>query len=443
MTTTDVPAFAAGNYAAVREELTTYDLPVRGQVPRELDGRLLRIGPNPIGPIGLQDHWFTGNGMVHGVRLRNGRAEWYRNRYVRDDQVVAALGEPPVSGPPSRLGVNVANTNVLRHAGNLMALVEAGGLPVLLDAELATLGRTDFGGTLPAAFTAHPKVDPVTGELHAVTYFWEREGMQYVCVDPIGRVCRTVDIATPGRPMVHDMAVTATFVVLLDLPVVFDLNLAMTGAHLPYVWSPDYGARVGLLAKDGGEHVRWFELPGPCWVFHVVNAFDDADDVVVDVARFDRLIDSDRGTLSDALPSLWRWRLHAATGQVSETQLDPRAQDFPRHDERLLGQPYRFAYTVTVDAAPAGRLLKHDLRAGTSESYQHGHGRLTLETIFVPTQDSVAEDDGWLMSYVYDGRRDRSDVVILHAQDLSAPVAVIELPARVPFGFHSNWIPSE
>lgn len=441
MTTMDAPAFSVGNYAPVRDELTAFDLPVRGQVPPELEGRLLRIGPNPIAPIGPEDHWFTGTGMVHGVRLREGRAEWYRNRYVRDDQVVAELGEPPVTGPASRLSVNAANTNVIRHGGNLMALVEAGGLPVLLDAELGSIGRTDFGGSLPAAFTAHPKIDPVTGDMHAVTYFWEREGMQYVCVDTAGQVRRTVDVVTPGRPMVHDMAITATYVVLLDLPVVFDLNLAMTGAQLPYVWSPEYGARVGLLTKDGSEEVRWFELPGPCWVFHVLNAFDDGDDVVLDVSRYDRVFDHERHGPNDAQPSLWRWRLNAATSRVSETLLDDRPQEFPRHDERLLGQPHRYAYTVLVDDAPAGQLLKHDLQTGSSERYEHGPGRLTLETIFVPTHDSTAEDDGWLMSYVYDGTRDRSDVVILHAQDLTAPVAVVELPARVPFGFHSNWIP--
>ena len=143
--------FLSGNFAPVEEELTAFDLHVTGEIPKELEGRLLRIGPNPIDPNPTNHHWFLGNGMVHGVRMRDGKALWYRNRYVRDDQVVEAKGWPAIEGPTREgdLGGGVANTNVIGHAGKTLAIVEAGNLPVELSYELETVRRSDFGGTLP------------------------------------------------------------------------------------------------------------------------------------------------------------------------------------------------------------------------------------------------------------------------------------------------------
>ena len=161
--------YLAGNFAPVADELTAFDLPVEGRIPDELCGRLLRIGPNPIAPDPANHHWFAGNGMVHGVRLREGRAQWYRRRYVRDDQVVRLKGWPAVAGPKPdfQLGDGVANTHVIAHAGRTYAIVEAGNLPVELDYELETVARSDFSGTLPAGFSAHPHRDPASGEEHA------------------------------------------------------------------------------------------------------------------------------------------------------------------------------------------------------------------------------------------------------------------------------------
>ncbi|HSV67163.1 MAG TPA: carotenoid oxygenase family protein [Mycobacteriales bacterium] len=433
------------NFAPVREEVTAFDLPVEGQVPAGLAGRLLRIGPNPVLPGDPATyHWFTGTGMVHGVRLRDGRAEWYRNRFVADDTVTAALGREPTPGPRHGVGPNVVNTNVIGHAGATYGLVEAGGLPMLLDYELRTIARTSFGGTLPGGFTAHPKLDPATGELHAVSYYWQDEGVRYLVVGADGAVRRTVDVPTPGRPMVHDMGLTSRYALILDLPVTFSMEAAQAGMPLPYRWDPGYGARVGLLPRDGGpDTVRWCELDRPCYVFHPVNAYDAPDGtVVVDVVRYDTIFATDRRGPGDGPPTLVRWTVDPAGGRVREQLLDDRAQEFPRHDERLVGARHRFAYCVTLDErGETGRLLKHDLAHGKSEEVDYGAGRVSLEAVFVPRTPDSAEDDGWLMSYVYDATTDRSDVVILHAQELSAgPVAVVHLPQRVPFGFHGNWV---
>ncbi len=438
--------YLEGNFAPVSEAVTAFDLPVTGQLPPELSGRLLRIGPNPVTPADPATyHWFAGTGMVHGLRLRDGRAEWYRNRFVRGADVVQARGGPPVPGPDRGRGF-APNTNVLAVAGRTYATVESGPLPMLLSYELQTQARSDFSGTLGDAFTAHPHTDPATGQTHAVTYFPEREQVQYQVIGTDGLVRRIVDVPVPGRPMVHDMALTASYAVVLDLPVTLSVDAALAGAAVPYRCDPGYGARVGLLPREGGaDQIIWCELPGPSYVYHVVNAYDAPDGtVVMDVVRHETTFADDVLGPGDAVPALYRWTVDPTVRRVREQLLDPRGQEFPRHDERLVGRPHRYAYTVAAEVLRNGftGLLKHDLQAMTAELVDYGPGRMTMEAVFVPRSDDAAEDDGWLMSYVYDATTGRSDVVVLHAQDLrGGPVATVHLPARVPFGFHGNWLP--
>jgi len=438
--------YLSGNFAPVEDELTAFDLAVTGSIPRELEGRLLRIGPNPVAPPPPTHHWFLGNGMVHGVRLRGGRAEWYRRRYVRDDEVVAAKGWPAVAGPRSefQLAGGVANTHVIAHAGRIFALVEGGNPPVELDPELETVTRSDFGGTLPGGFTAHPKRDPDTGELHAAVYSPFGESVQVVVVGSDGRVRRIVDLPRPGKPMVHDCAITGRYFVVLDLPVTFDAKNLEDGFPLPYRWNPDYGARVGLLPREGrARDVVWCEVE-PCYVFHSMNAWDAPDGrVVLDVVRHPRMFASDFRGPNEGAPTLDRWTLDPAGGPAKEERLDDEGQEFPRHDERRVGKPYRFGYTAAWGAGLAfGGLRKHDLRDGKRTLHDEGPARRFLEPVFVPRTPDADEDDGWVLATVYDASTDTSDVVILHAQDFTgAPVATIHLPARVPFGFHGSWVP--
>ncbi|HEY8492462.1 MAG TPA: carotenoid oxygenase family protein, partial [Myxococcota bacterium] len=296
MTTSPNP-YLSGNFAPVREEVTAFDLRVSGEIPRELNGRLLRIGPNPVEPPDPATyHWFLGNGMVHGVRLRDGRAEWYRNRFVRDDAVTAAKGWPRTPGPRHGFGSGVANTNVIAHAGRIWAIVEAGGLPVQLDDELETVAYSNFDGTLPGSFTAHPKRDPDTGELHAMVYYPLWDYVQYVVVGVDGRVRKTVNVPVPGKPMLHDCAITERYMVVFDLPCIFKPeNLQSGRSSFPYAWDPDYGARVGLLPRDDDDasRIRWFEVP-LCYVFHPLNAYETADgQVVLDVCRHPKMFASD------------------------------------------------------------------------------------------------------------------------------------------------------
>ena len=443
--------FLAGNFAPVPDEITAFDLPVTGKIPDALSGRLLRIGPNPVEPDPQKHHWFLGNGLAHGLRLRDGKAEWYRARFVRDPKVVSHFGFPAVPGPEAAhpLGAGV-NTNLLAHGGHTYATVEAGDLPIELSYELETLSRSDFSGTLRGSFSGHPKRDPDTGELWTVAYSPAMSGVEAVVVTPEGRVRRTVEIPTLGYPMLHDCALTEKYLLILDLPVRLDLSVLERGGQFPYWWHPESGARVGLLPREGNaEDIRWCEVE-PCYVFHPLNAYDAADGtVVLDVVRHPSMFARDARGPNDDPATLYRWVLDPATGRTQETPLDDRGQEFPRHDERRLGKPYRYGYTATLAFGDAGTgvapgLLKHDLETGGSAFHQEGPERYFMEPVFVPASDDAGEDEGWVMAYLYDAREDRSDVVILDARDFDGgPVATVHLPRRVPYGFHGNWAPDD
>jgi carotenoid cleavage dioxygenase len=451
MSATTTNRYLEGNFGPVREEVTAADLPVTGSIPEALEGRYLRNGPNPlVAPDPATYHWFSGDGMVHGVRLRGGRAEWYRNRFVRSDAVAAGLGEPPRGGAPIHAGMDfAANTNVIGHAGRTLAIVEAGGRPYELSDELETLGRCDFDGTLPGGYTAHPKRDAQTGELHAVSYYWGWGNVvQYSVIGTDGRVRRTVDVEVGASPMLHDMSLTEKYAVIYDLPVIFDVEAAMSGTTFPYHWAPDYPARIGLLPREGeASDVRWFDVE-QCFVFHPLNAYDDGDRVVLDVVRHPKMFDHDRLGPNEGPPTLDRWTVDLTAGKVIEERLDDRGQEFPRVDERVVGRRHRYGYAAA--AAQSGddveligaALLKHDLVAGTVEAREFAAGAGTAEAVFVPAHADAAEDEGWLLSFTYDPERDKSDLLILDARDITGdPVAAVHLPQRVPVGFHGNWVP--
>lgn len=423
MTTTDTPPHLTGNYAPVPDEIDAVDLPVTGELPLELSGRYLRNGPNPRRP---SDHWFTGDGMVHGVRIADGKAHWYRNRFVRTE----SFDHPfPLYNPDGsrNLHASVANTHVVRHAGRLLALVES-SLPYQIDEELATIGCHDFGGRLRDSMTAHPKICPTTGELHFFGYGNLREPyVTYHRADADGELIIDQPIDVPGLTMMHDFCLTADFVIFLDLPVVFRMDIAAAGAGMPYRWSDEYGARLGVLRRDDPTApVRWFEID-PCYVFHVGNAYQDGDRIMITAARYASMW---RAGTPDARPVLWEWAVELSTGRVVERQLDDTPVEFPRIDDRRTGLA-----TPVVYARAEHELLRYDLRSGAVAAHRFGTGE-PGEATFVPSEDGA----GYLIGYVYRPERDTSDLVVLDAGDVTGdPVAVVHLPRRVPNGFHGNW----
>ena len=440
--------YLEGNYAPVHEEVSAFDLPVVGTLPPQLNGRYLRNGPNPVAaPDPARYHWFVGDGMVHGIRLRDGKAEWYRNRWVRSSAVVAELGEPEPEGEIHG-GMDNANTNVIGHAGRTFAIVEAGARPVELSYDLDTLRRCDLDGTLPNGYTAHPKRDPETDELFAASYHWALPGIQYTVIDADGRVRKVETIDVEDGPMVHDMSITASRAIFYDLPVTFSLDAA-AASMFPYQWNDDHPSRVGVMPREGtGADVQWFDVE-PCYVFHPLNAYDDGERVVLDVVRHPSMFRSDLRGPNEGAPTLWRWTVDPGSGAVKEEQLDDRAIEFPRVDERVVGRPHRYGWAATLHAGDdldfdGSRVACYDLQTGASETHDFGAGRTPGEAVFIPAADDAAEDDGWLMSLVHDAATDRSELVVLAAGDVAGePIARVMLPARVPLGFHGNWVPDQ
>ncbi len=438
--------FLEGNLAPVRDEVTITDLKVTGSLPRELDGRYLRNGPNPIGVVDpAKYHWFVGHGMVHGIRLRDGKAEWYRNRFVRNPEVSRALGEEPKpSDWPADHPTFAANTNVIGHAGKTFAIVEAGSPPVEMSYDLDTIKVSNLDGTLPYAFSAHPKKDPRTGELRVMTYWWGwGNKVQYLVVDTAGRVRKSVDVDVQGGPMIHDIAFTQKYVLVFDLPCVFNLDAAMSGSQLPYFWDHNYDARIGFLPHDGtAADVKWVSID-PCYIFHPMNAFDDGDEVVLDAARHPKMFDRERRGPNEGDPTLDRWRLNPTTGTVSTSRISDRPQEFPRINESLIGLPYRYGYSAGIGKQFAqDTLIKVDHHTGSvtarNDQPQFGYG----EPVFVPRHHAAREDDGYVMALRHDTSTDTSDLAVFDADALDAdPIAVVHLPVRVPNGFHGNWVP--
>lgn len=464
----------AGNFGPLRAEYDVADLPVAGELPSGLEGTLFRNGPNPqFEPRDpMRHHWFLGDGMIHAFTLRDGRAS-YRNRWVRTDKWMAenaagcALGGGPMGMViPNVRNSGVANTNIIWHGGRLLALEEA-HLPFEVDpATLATRGVQNFAGALEGPFTAHPKIDPVTGELVFFGYSaggWLSSTMTYGTLGRDGRVTRVERFEAPYCSMVHDFAVTERHVVFPILPLSGSMKRAMSG-QMPYAWEPELGGHVGVLRRDQGvASLRWFRAES-CYVFHVLNAWDEGGRVFVDVIQYDEAPlfphADNRRSVANGRPrgasgsspagvggKLVRWTLDldGGTDAFTRTQVDDMNGEFPRLDERWAGSRNRFGTFVGEsrgDGAP-DTIAWLDLRAGTRTAFTLPRGDVASEPVFVPRSHSAAEGDGWLLTVVWRGEERRSDMIVLDTCGVDkGPVATVRLAHRVPFGFHGNWVGS-
>jgi len=446
MTTLDdsTPVHLRGNGRPVTEERTVTELTVTGSIPAELDGRFVRNGANPFG--GTSMHPFFGDGMVHGVRLQDGRAEWYRNRYVQTPFITNPsldILDPAVA---MDMTASKANTHVVGHAGKILAL-EEGHFPYVLDGDLGTVGPTDFGGILAGSFTAHPKICPVTGEMLAFGYAPFEPYLRYLRVSAEGALVQTEDITVGGPTMMHDFNVTRNYVIFMDLPAVFDMDMALRG-EMPIHWDDSYPARLGVMPRNGTDaDVRWYDI-NPCYVFHPMNAYEDGDKIVLDVARLSHIW---RDSMMDfPSPRFWRWTIDTVTGTVTEEQVDDQPGEFPRVADHVIGLKHRYGYMMgmpenaTYDDPlnQTGAIVKYDRKSGQRSEISLGRGCVPGEAVFAPAANAQNEDDGYLMTFVYDASSDTSRFVVHDASTMDdEPVASIDLP-RVPHGFHGSWIPS-
>ena len=455
MPTTQANPYLDGNFAPVRQEITTQTLQVVGELPSNLSGMFLRNGPNPqYSPLG-QYHWFDGDGMLHGVRIHNGRAE-YQNRYVRTKgwqieheagkAIWSGLLEPPQIDNPYGATKNTANTALVWHAGQMLATWE-GGAPYAIDLPtLDTVGEYTYDGKLASSFTAHPKIDPMTGEMMFLGYSFAPPYLQYGVVSSKGELLRTVPIELPMAVMMHDFAITENYTIFMDLPLTFSQERMQKGEP-PLMFESNRPSRFGIVTRHGdNSNIRWFETPA-CYVFHTLNAYEEGDEVVLIACRMNStnvLMSESASALEDSTPRLHQWRFNLNTGTVSETKIDSIASDFPRINENFLGRQTRYGYAgrMAQGSMPLfDGVIKYDLNANNSQIHEFESGCYGGEAVFAPHPDSKDEDEGWLITFVRNSKEETSELVVIDAQDVaSEPVARVLIPQRVPYGFHGAWI---
>ncbi len=453
--------FLSGNYAPVRSEDDFADLPVKGEMPAELRGTFYRNGPNPqFDPRDSNYHWFAGDGMIHAFTVEGGKVR-YRNRYVRTPKwemenragkaLFGTFGNPLTSSIRT-LGKDsgVANTNIIWHANRLLALEEA-HQPFEMDpATLESRGYVDYAGRAQK-FTAHPKIDPGTGELVFFGYSAGRsfftDDIAYGVADRNGRVTRLDIFKAPYSSMIHDFLVTRNYVAFPVLPLTGSMRRAMTGRP-PFAWEPDKGSHVGVMKRDAGtDTIRWFTAD-PCYVFHPMNMWDDGQRIYADVMQYPRAPLFPRPDGSPVAPSsarLARWTIDLASDSnaMKTEYIDDTPGEFPRLDERRAGLPYAhgyFAANLRGKSFGFDSIAHIDHRTGKKAIFTFQRGDVPGEPVFVPRRADAAEGDGFLVSTVYRGNEDTSDFVVFDAQDIArGPIAAARLPRRVPFGFHGNW----
>jgi carotenoid cleavage dioxygenase-like enzyme len=453
--------YLSGNFAPIPGEDAFADLPVEGEIPKALRGVLFRNGPNPqFAPRDEDHHWFAGDGMIHAFAFAEGKVS-YRNRFVRTPkwQLEHAAGRAlfgtfgnPATSDPAAIGrdAGLANTNIISHAGRLLALEEA-HQPFELDPEtLEPRGYLPYAGAAKR-FTAHPKTDPETGEL---VFFGYRAGedlfserIAYGVVDRNGEVTRLDTFAAPYCSMIHDFFVTRHHVGFPVLPLTGSLDRARQGGP-PFAWEPQKGSHVGLLRRNAGvETMRWFTTD-PCYVFHPMNMWEEGDRLFADVMQYELaplFPNADGSPAKPAAARLARWTfdLSGKTDAIARRYIDDLDGEFPRLDERRAGLPYAHGY-FAADTRNAGddtfdAIAHIDLRSGKRQVYNFAAGDVPGEPVFVPR--GAAEGDGWLLTIVFRGGENRSDVAILDALEVDrGPIGLARLPHRVPFGFHGNWV---
>jgi carotenoid cleavage dioxygenase-like enzyme len=451
--------YLAGNFAPVRSE-DDFDLTVKGEIPAGLRGALFRIGPNPqFEPRDANHHWFAGDGMVHGFYVEDGKVS-YRNRYVRTPKwelehehgrsLFGTFGNPMTTDPLAMGNEGgVANTNIVWHAGKLLAL-EEGHHPFAMDPR--SLDSKGYDREFKGKVTAHPKIDPKTGEMLWFAYNVGQmpfsKGVSYGITAADGSLIRRQEFEAPFSCMVHDFMVTQNHVLFPILPLTGSLERAMSGRP-PFAWEPEKGSWVGVMRRDADvSTIRWFNTEA-CYVFHPLNAWEEGDKLFCDVMRYDVAplfpkADGSPGDKAAARLVRWTFDLAGASDAIKEEPLDDLDGEFPRVDPRVETLKHRHGW-YAADPTASGTIrqcaIAHmDFATGKRQVYELNGGDLTSEPVFVPRSADAAEGDGWLTAVIWRAAENRSDLAIFDALDVAkGPIGTAQMPRRMPFGFHGNW----
>mgnify|MGYP000297752807 CR=1 FL=1 len=462
-----------GVYAPIVDEIEANQLTIEGELPKDLAGAYLRNGPNPVFAPPHNHHPFDGDAMVHGVYIQDGKAS-YRNRYVQTLTLLAeqARGKstsPGVMGPfnfaQHEFGIkDTANTDVCFHNGSVAALWYNAGNPMALDPHtLKTQGGYTLTNRPTHRMSAHSKVDPATGELLFFDYGDKPPFMTYGVADAQGNCVHEVEIPLPGPRLPHDMGFTQHYAILHDLPFFHDTDILAKHNRRVVTFHRDLPIRFGVIPRRGQSHeVRWFECQ-PGYVLHTSNCWEEGDWLIMDGCRSTNPMpkaDTQNGELSHMLAYMrleanaYRWRLNLKTGEVREGHIDNLNTEFNKANALYLGQKSRFSYHQHIPLLHEGGhtlrftgLVKYNNDTGQRQQWSYGKNVFGSEAVYAPkigATPASQEDDGYVVNFVIDSNTWLSSCLIFDAKDIQqGPICRIQLPHRVPTGFHATWVRGE
>lgn len=458
--------FLQGIWEPLVSEYDINDLIVVGEIPKELNGTFYRNGPNPQYVYSEHYHMFEGDGMIHAMTFHNGQVR-YRNRWIRTEKFLAErkAGKSLFGGmrdfmardeSVANCSGNTANTNVIWHHHKLLALNE-GDQPIHVDINDLTQCKTyTFNQRLDRSMMAHPKIDPVSGELIFYSYFGP--DFSYFIANKKGEITHQEKIKMPFLCLMHDFAITENFSIFPLFPLTWDFQRLMKGEPI-FKWEPKLNTRFAIMPRYGNDNdVIWFEDEATMG-FHVVNAREEGDKIILDMVAMPD-IPPDAIAFSDDTVSytnyFTRWIFDLKNKRINKQLLDDMNVEFPRIDERFMGRDHRHSYmngTVTKNPLNLFDAIVHyeaknnnEAKTNKKQIHHFGEGSFCLEPIFIPRSSGSGskEGDGFILSYVYREALNRSDLVILDALHIDTePLAIVQLPHRVPFGFHGCWVDNE
>ncbi len=440
-------SFLQGINAPVFEEVEITNLKISGNIPEELQGMYVRNGPNPMFKPSSYNYPLEGDGMLHSIDLNQGKVS-YKNRWIQTRGLAYEMFE---GQELSELKFkNYANTNIIGYGDQLLALYEI-GLPYAINKNLETIGEWDFNGQLEQSMTAHPKLDPKTGELHFYRYsFFNTPYLHYYIADKNGNIIRETPINVPKPVMFHDMVITENYAVFFDCPLVFNLQQAKENNN-PFIWQPEEGTTIILVDRHDRNKQPIYLKTDAFWVWHFMNGFEANHQLFVDFLAYPKIqLESNWESMLTHSSKLQRLTINLETHAMDFEDLDDRSVELPAINQNYLGTAYQFGYAPYYDSELSSRkkvpnlspsLIQYDLVKKTHKIHQFKPGCYGGEAAFIPQPNGQSELDGYVVTFVYNENTNTSDFVIIDPRNFeSEPLATVHLPVRVPSGFHGNWI---
>lgn len=477
----DTPSFTGFNTPS-RIEGDIANLVHQGEIPRELDGAFYRVQPDPQFPPRLGDDIaFNGDGMITRFHFHDGQCD-FRQRWAKTDKwkleneaghALFGAYRNPLTDDDSVKGRyrSTANTNAFLFAGKLWAMKEDSPALVMDPATMETFGFEKFGGKMTGeTFTAHPKIDPATGNMVAIGYAASglcTDDVTYMEVSPTGELLREVWFKVPYYCMMHDFGITEDYLLLHVMPSIGSWERLEAGKpHFGFdTTMPVY---LGVIPRRDGvtdADIRWFKR-GNCFASHVLNAWQEGSRIhfLIPEAKnnfFPFFPDVHGAPFNpmESLTYLTDWTVDmASNGEdfTAITQLTETPAEFPRIDDRFTGRKTRYGWFLEMDfkrpielpggsagGAPMNCLMLKDLETGTEQHWWAGPTSTLQEPCFIPRSADAAEGDGWIVQVCNRMAEHRSDLLLFDALDIEkGPIATIQVPIRLRFGLHGNFAPS-